>query len=93
MQILYGVPVPQGAVPRLVALANSLEDKCIGVIVDNLDAFTRFHDKLVAHLEYKSDIKVEGIRIYTIKNMCFSRHHRATFQACTRMVWNHTSKM
>ena len=33
------------------------------------------------------------IRIYTIKNMCFSRHHRATFQACTRMVWNHTSKM
>lgn len=59
MQILYGVPVPQGAVPRLVALANSLEDKCIGVIVDNLDAFTRFHDKLVAHPEYKSDIKVE----------------------------------
>ena len=43
----------------MVALANSLEDKCIGVIVDNLDAFTRFHDKLVAHPEYKSDIKVE----------------------------------
>lgn len=35
--------------PRLLALAKGLQPESINVIVDNQDAFTRFHDAVVAH--------------------------------------------
>lgn len=45
--ILYGVPVPQSAVPRLIALAKDLRRGSVHVIIDNEDAFTKFQTALV----------------------------------------------
>ncbi|XPS68629.1 D-serine ammonia-lyase [Ascochyta lentis] len=56
--ILYGVPVPQGAVSRLVALANRLAPGSINVIIDNADAFARFHDNLTAHADFSNSKKI-----------------------------------
>lgn len=50
--------MPQGAVPRLVALANSLKTASVNVIIDNLDAFTRFHDALASHPDFKAGISI-----------------------------------
>ncbi|KAF1929135.1 uncharacterized protein M421DRAFT_61981 [Didymella exigua CBS 183.55] len=56
--ILYGVPVPQGAVPRLIALANVLKSESINIIIDNADAFSLFHDALTAHPDFQSEKKI-----------------------------------
>ncbi|KAJ4384668.1 hypothetical protein N0V86_000269 [Didymella sp. IMI 355093] len=56
--ILYGVPAPQGAVPRLIQLANSLKPESINVIIDNTDAFARFHDALTAHASFQPEKKI-----------------------------------
>ncbi|KAF3047729.1 hypothetical protein E8E12_011542 [Didymella heteroderae] len=56
--ILYGVPVPQGAVPRLIQLANSLKPCSINIIIDNADAFVRFQDKLKAHPDFQPEKKI-----------------------------------
>lgn len=50
--------MPQGAVPRLIALANSLEPESINVIIDNVDAFARFHDALTAHPDFQPEKKI-----------------------------------
>ncbi|OAK99794.1 hypothetical protein IQ06DRAFT_222350 [Phaeosphaeriaceae sp. SRC1lsM3a] len=44
--ILYGVPVPQSAIPRLINLAKQLSPGSINVIIDNIDAFTRLEATL-----------------------------------------------
>ncbi|KAF2630167.1 hypothetical protein BU25DRAFT_408750 [Macroventuria anomochaeta] len=56
--ILYGVPVPQGAIPRLITLASSLAPSSINVIIDNEDAFTRFHDTLTFHPAFAPEKKI-----------------------------------
>ncbi|KAH4976244.1 hypothetical protein HBI18_099210 [Parastagonospora nodorum] len=40
--ILYGIPVPQSSIPRLVALASALASGSINIIIDNIDAFNLF---------------------------------------------------
>ncbi|KAF1920399.1 putative serine dehydratase domain-containing protein [Ampelomyces quisqualis] len=39
--ILYGIPVPQSAIPRLISLAHKLLPRTLNVIVDNLEAFAK----------------------------------------------------
>lgn len=50
--------MPQGAIPRLISLANGLAPESINVIVDNADAFARFHTGLTTHPEYQADKKI-----------------------------------
>lgn len=50
--------MPQGAVPRLIALANGLKPESINVIIDNADAFARFHDALTAHPDFQPEKKI-----------------------------------
>ena len=45
-QILYGVPVPQSSIPRLIHLATQLSHRSVHVLIDNLDGFTKFHECL-----------------------------------------------
>ncbi|KAF2827535.1 hypothetical protein CC86DRAFT_369640 [Ophiobolus disseminans] len=40
--ILYGVPVPQSSIPRLIDLASKLAPRSISIIIDNLSAFQKF---------------------------------------------------
>ncbi|KAH7394130.1 putative serine dehydratase domain-containing protein [Phaeosphaeria sp. MPI-PUGE-AT-0046c] len=44
--ILYGVPIAQSAIPRLINLAKQLSPGSINVIIDNLDAFIKFESAL-----------------------------------------------
>ncbi|EFQ93370.1 hypothetical protein CFE70_009324 [Pyrenophora teres f. teres 0-1] len=44
--ILYGVPVPQSSIPRLISLATELAPGSIHVLIDNLDAFIKFYERL-----------------------------------------------
>ncbi|KAF1946426.1 hypothetical protein EJ02DRAFT_233089 [Clathrospora elynae] len=46
--VLYGVPVSQSGIPRLVTLASKLGPGSVNVIIDNEDAFGKFHDRLLA---------------------------------------------
>ena len=41
--------MPQRAIARLIALANSLAPESISVIIDNADAFAKFHSVLTTH--------------------------------------------
>mgnify|MGYP004500664637 CR=1 FL=1 len=50
--------MPQGAVPRLITLANSLAPESVNVIIDNKDAFTAFHDTLIAHPAFQPEKKI-----------------------------------
>ncbi|KAF2679118.1 hypothetical protein K458DRAFT_315082 [Lentithecium fluviatile CBS 122367] len=43
--ILYGVPVSQSGVPRLLNLARKLAPGSISIIVDNVDAFLKYHQQ------------------------------------------------
>lgn len=52
------MPVPQGAVPRLIRLANSLEPGSINVIIDNADAFAKFHHALTTHGGFQLEKKI-----------------------------------
>lgn len=45
--VLYGVPVPQSANSRLVTLAESLAPRSVDIIIDNEDAFLKFHDRVI----------------------------------------------
>ncbi|KAL6149905.1 hypothetical protein ACJBU6_11432 [Exserohilum turcicum] len=40
--ILYGVPVPQSGIPRLISLAEKLKPRSIHVLIDNREAFLKF---------------------------------------------------
>ncbi|EUC41971.1 hypothetical protein COCMIDRAFT_8377 [Bipolaris oryzae ATCC 44560] len=44
--ILYGVPVPQSGIPRLIALAEKLKPRSINLIIDNQDAFLKLAQRL-----------------------------------------------
>ncbi|EDU49335.1 conserved hypothetical protein [Pyrenophora tritici-repentis Pt-1C-BFP] len=44
--ILYGVPVAQSSIPRLISLATELAPGSIHVLIDNLDAFTKLCERL-----------------------------------------------
>jgi D-serine deaminase-like pyridoxal phosphate-dependent protein len=48
VQILYGVPVPQSAIPRLLALAGKLAPGSVNVLVDNAEAFDQFYERVAA---------------------------------------------
>lgn len=52
------MPVPQGAVARLVLLANSLAPDSISVIIDNVGAFTMFYEALTAHPGFGAEKKI-----------------------------------
>ncbi|KAF2175630.1 hypothetical protein K469DRAFT_610035 [Zopfia rhizophila CBS 207.26] len=43
--LLYGVPIPQSAVPRLFRLAKVLKPSIINILIDNLDAFLQFREQ------------------------------------------------
>ena len=53
-KVLYGVPVPQSGIPRLISLASKLKPRSINVIIDNENAFLKFHERLST-----SETKVE----------------------------------
>jgi D-serine deaminase-like pyridoxal phosphate-dependent protein len=48
VQILYGVPVAQSTIPRLLALAGKLAPGSVNVLVDNVEAFSQFHERVAA---------------------------------------------
>ena len=50
--------MPQGAVPRLIALANGLSPESIHVIIDNEDAFAKFYSTLTAHPDFDAKKKI-----------------------------------
>ena len=50
--------MPQGAISRIAALANGLKPESINVIVDNADAFARFHDSLTRHPAFRPEKKI-----------------------------------
>ena len=50
--------MPQGAVSRLIQLANGLEPGSINVIIDNADAFAKFHHALTTHGEFQPEKKI-----------------------------------
>ncbi|KAG9191763.1 hypothetical protein G6011_10497 [Alternaria panax] len=52
--VLYGVPVPQSGIPRLVSLASKLRPRSVNVIVDNENVFLKFYGRLST-----SETKVE----------------------------------
>ncbi|KAF1950288.1 hypothetical protein CC80DRAFT_509848 [Byssothecium circinans] len=43
--ILYGVPVAQSSIPRLLELSRNLLPSTLNVLIDNLSAFETFHAK------------------------------------------------
>ncbi|KAI8939360.1 hypothetical protein NX059_003145 [Plenodomus lindquistii] len=53
--VLYGVPIPQSAIPRIIRLAKSLAPRSVHIIVDNEDAFLKFHQRL---LESESNVEI-----------------------------------
>ncbi|CBX98334.1 hypothetical protein IAQ61_010433 [Plenodomus lingam] len=53
--VLYGVPVPQSAISRLIKVADSLAPRSVNIIIDNKDAFLQFHQRLI---ESKSAIEI-----------------------------------
>lgn len=55
--ILYGVPVPQSATPRLVQLASKLQPGAVNILVDNEDALRRlsFPDGITIGIYIKVD--------------------------------------
>ncbi|KAF2263551.1 hypothetical protein CC78DRAFT_273266 [Lojkania enalia] len=44
--VIYGVPIPQSAVSRLLCIANKVQPGTLSVLIDNLDAFLEFEDQL-----------------------------------------------
>jgi D-serine deaminase-like pyridoxal phosphate-dependent protein len=48
------VPVPQSGIPRLISLASKLQPRSVSIIIDNENAFLKFHDRLTT-----SETKVE----------------------------------
>jgi D-serine deaminase-like pyridoxal phosphate-dependent protein len=48
------VPIPQSGILRIVALAEKLKPRFVNVMIDNLDAFLKFHERVAA-----SESKVE----------------------------------
>lgn len=56
--ILYGVPIPQSAVPRLLHLASKFQRGAVNILIDNLDAFMKFS------LHCLKGIKGAGIGVY-----------------------------
>jgi len=70
VQILYGVPVPQSSIPRLLHLASLLHRGSVSVMIDNLDAFQKFHSSL-----WKSELEI-GVFI-----KIDTGYHRAGIQA------------
>jgi D-serine deaminase-like pyridoxal phosphate-dependent protein len=56
-KVLYGVPVPQSGIPRLISLASKLQLRSVNVIIDNEAAFHKFHEQL-AVCETKVEIGI-----------------------------------
>ncbi|KAF2785568.1 hypothetical protein K505DRAFT_261812 [Melanomma pulvis-pyrius CBS 109.77] len=46
--ILYGVPIPQSSIPRLLHLASKLPAYSLSILVDNLAAYSAFQSSLPA---------------------------------------------
>ncbi|KAF1844006.1 uncharacterized protein K460DRAFT_368873 [Cucurbitaria berberidis CBS 394.84] len=46
--VLYGVPIAQSAIQRLLNLASKLARGSVNVLIDNEDAFSKFNDRLVS---------------------------------------------
>ncbi|KAF2026705.1 hypothetical protein EK21DRAFT_73561 [Setomelanomma holmii] len=60
--ILYGIPVPQSSIPRLVQLASQLAPGSVNIIIDNFDAFTKLQAALAnapENLEIGVFIKID----------------------------------
>jgi D-serine deaminase-like pyridoxal phosphate-dependent protein len=49
--VLYGVPIPQSGIPRLISLASKLSPGSVNIMIDNQDAFLKFHERLSASNE------------------------------------------
>jgi D-serine deaminase-like pyridoxal phosphate-dependent protein len=43
--VLYGVPIPQSAVPRLLQIASKLAPGTFNILIDNADALAKFQEK------------------------------------------------
>jgi D-serine deaminase-like pyridoxal phosphate-dependent protein len=48
LQVLYGVPPAQSAIPRLVHLASKLAPGSVNILIDNIDAFNKMKDSVVS---------------------------------------------
>lgn len=60
--MLYGVPVPQSAIQRLINIASKLKPRSVSVIIDNQEAFLKFHERLTssaANVEIGVFIKID----------------------------------
>ncbi|KAL5121075.1 hypothetical protein ACEQ8H_000926 [Pleosporales sp. CAS-2024a] len=58
--ILYGVPVPQSSITRLIALAQTCAPGTINIIIDNLDAFEKLQSVVAtAHVQMGVFIKID----------------------------------
>ncbi|KAH8724651.1 putative serine dehydratase domain-containing protein [Phaeosphaeriaceae sp. PMI808] len=58
--ILYGVPVSQSVVPRLVRLAENLEPGSVNLLIDNIDAFKKLEDALmISNVRFNVLIKID----------------------------------
>lgn len=44
--VLYGVPIAQSAVPRLLRLASKLVPGSVNILIDNIEAFQKIHAQL-----------------------------------------------
>lgn len=59
-KILYGIPIPPSAIPRLISLAHRLSPRTLNVIIDNLESFTKLQDAFsTATMEIGVFIKID----------------------------------
>ncbi|KAF2470288.1 uncharacterized protein BDR25DRAFT_334383 [Lindgomyces ingoldianus] len=53
--ILYGVPIPISALPRLLRLALTLKPGTLNVLIENIDAFLEFNSQVVKAMNQGKD--------------------------------------
>ncbi|KAH7095335.1 putative serine dehydratase domain-containing protein [Paraphoma chrysanthemicola] len=56
--ILYGIPVPQSTIPRLVNIAKQLAPGSISIMIDNLTAFNQFTTALSSSADATADLQI-----------------------------------
>ncbi|KAF2851146.1 hypothetical protein T440DRAFT_467886 [Plenodomus tracheiphilus IPT5] len=88
--VLYGVPVPQSAIPRLIKLAEKLGPRSVNIIIDNEDAFLKFHQRLA---ENKSVIEIGVfIKIDTGYKRAGIKTSSPNFSSLVKTIASKTSK-
>ncbi|CAO2656410.1 Nn.00g052130.m01.CDS01 [Neocucurbitaria sp. VM-36] len=88
--VLYGVPVAQSAIPRLLTLASKLAPGSVNIIIDNEDAFLKFNERLISST---SAIQIGVfIKIDTGYNRAGIKTSSPNFRSLVEAVVSKTSK-